>query len=399
MSHPLDADATCTRLQDAGVDLFAGVPCSITEPLRAVAAARGRYVPCTIEGEAVALLAGAWLAGVRGAALLQSSGLGHAINPLSTLCLPYGIPVPLVISWRGEPDTEDALHHRPMGEALPGVLSALDIPAAPLRAVPDVTARARALFESRACAAWLLSRGDLTPFSAPPTPHEAGQPASTAARVFAGGSPLQRDDVVAALAARVQNDACVSTTGYLSRALATHALPGAFYMQGSMGFALAIGAGIAHVRPAHAVTVIDGDGALLMRLGGLATVGALAPRKLTHVVVDNGAYASTGGQPVPGATDFARAALACGYRRAARCSGADGLADALTWLDDSRASRSEALTPSAEARSASVGGDGPTLLHVDVARATDTREQAPPRPTESPREIADRVRAHLAERA
>ena len=116
----------------------------------------------------------------------------------------------------------------------------------------------------------------------------------------------------------------------------------------------------------------DGDGAALMRLGTLATVGAMGPRNFLHVVLDNAAYASTGGQATvsPG-VDFAGVARACGYARAGVCSGIDGLDPAMDWL-------CEGL------------GRGPALLHL----AIDRREAADlERPKISPPEIAEMFRA------
>jgi phosphonopyruvate decarboxylase len=140
-----------------------------------------------------------------------------------------------------------------------------------------------------------------------------------------------------------------------------------FPMQGSMGFAPAIALGLARTLPERAVHVLDGDGALIMRLGVLATIGACAPARFVHVVFDNGTYASTGRQlTVSPCVDFARVALACGYAAAARCTGRDALGAALDWA------------------AGAVGG-GPVLLHV----AVDEREAADlERPALSPQEIA-----------
>lgn len=88
-----------------------------------------------------------------------------------------------------------------------------------------------------------------------------------------------------------------------------------FYVLDSMGLPVAIGLGIALGRPPAAgkVVVIEGDGGLLMGLSALATVGHLQPSNLLIVVLDNGTYASTGGQPTAAATtDFVALAQACG---------------------------------------------------------------------------------------
>jgi phosphonopyruvate decarboxylase len=114
----------------------------------------------------------------------------------------------------------------------------------------------------------------------------------------------------------------------------------------------------------------------MMRLGSLATAAALAPSGLVHVVLDNGTYGSTGGQPASaGRIDFARVGLACGLRQAATCLGREGLPDAMRW-----------------ARGAA--GHGPVLLHV---RISALEAEASERPGRAPEEIADRFRAFLAE--
>ena len=73
--------------------------------------------------------------------------------------------------------------------------------------------------------------------------------------------------------------------------------PNQFYMLGSMGLASSIGLGIALACPDRRVVAIDGDGAVLMNLGTLVTIADQAPRNYLLVIIDNGAYGSTGGQP------------------------------------------------------------------------------------------------------
>jgi phosphonopyruvate decarboxylase len=185
---------------------------------------------------------------------------------------------------------------------------------------------------------------------------------------FGTGALPSRSDVLGAWLERHPADLAVSTTGFMSREVSAHGLVDRhFPMQGSMGFAAAIGLGLARRVPERRVHVLDGDGALIMRLGSLATVGALGPRHFIHLVVDNATYASTGGQlTVSPRVDFASAALACGYRAAGSCRGADGLAEALTW-----ASRQ--------------AGEGPLLLQIAV---NENEAEGLARPLLSPPEIA-----------
>ena len=91
-----------------------------------------------------------------------------------------------------------------------------------------------------------------------------------------------------------------------------------------MGGASAMGLGVALHTP-RPVVVLDGDGAALMKLGNLATIGSRAPANLVHVVLDNGVHDSTGGQAtVSASVDFAAVALACGYASGASCDSLRG---------------------------------------------------------------------------
>jgi phosphonopyruvate decarboxylase len=330
----------------------------------------------------VAFAAGVWLGGGTGAVLMQNSGLGNAVNPLVSLAIPYRIPMLLAVSWRGEAGRPDAVHHFPMGAATHGLLRLLCVEPRTLRDDADLAelgSAVRAGLAGRRQEALVVPRGLFpkepaaapAPAAAPPTPVLGPQR-------FEGGRPATRAEAVAAIHEACRDVAIVSTTGYASRELALHGPhDGRFYMQGSMGFALAIALGVARVRPRQPVLVLDGDGALLMRLGSLATAAVLRPPQLVHVVLDNGTYGSTGGQPtVSAGVDFPAAAIACGYRSAATCAGREGMSDALAWL---------------------LGrlGSGPALLHLRISAVEgDARE----RPERAPHEIADAFRAWLATR-
>lgn len=382
----LDPRLLFTALRGAGIRSFAGVPCSILThlTLEAEASADVDYVAASVEGEAVSVAAGGWLAGGLGAALMQNSGLGNAVNPLASLCLPYEIPVLMIVSWRGEPGKKDAVHHAPMGAATPGLLELFGIPVTVLREDSDVEAcvndATRYMQKERRPAALIVPRGlfakgesDDGRRTPPVLAGDAGRRRDAAVRRYDGGALPSRSELLDAWLARFPDALAVSTTGFMSREVSAHGhFDRHFPMQGSMGFAPAIALGVARTRPGRPVHVLDGDGALIMRMGSLATIGAYAPERLVHLVVDNGTYASTGGQlTVSPQIDFAAAALACGYAAAASCVGRDGLGEALTFA-------------------AEATGAGPVLLHV----AVDEREaEGLDRPKLSPQEIADAFRA------
>ncbi|MEM9553540.1 MAG: phosphonopyruvate decarboxylase [Acidobacteriota bacterium] len=366
-----------------GFTELAGVPCSTLRPLMAEVEHRPglRYLTVSAEGEAIAYAAGAWLAGSRGVALLQNSGLGNVLNPLASLAIPYRIPVLLIMTWRGRPEHDDAAHHRPTGAATPSILSSLGIPwklideqTPPLDALRWAD---RVLEEERRPVVLLVSRRTWAPVDDPdrahrPAPRCDGEIPSPQLRV--GNSRPGRGDVVAAVTELFADEPIVATTGYMSRALSRGGCrENHFYMQGSMGFAPTLGLGIASVRPELRVFVLDGDGALLMQLGSLATIGAAAPRNLVHIVVDNGVYASTGGQPTASrVVSFPNLVSACGYARVRSCASGDELIDDLVW-----AARRD---------------QGPSLLRIAIHR----REPTPlERPAATPAQITESFRRSL----
>jgi phosphonopyruvate decarboxylase len=160
----------------------------------------------------------------------------------------------------------------------------------------------------------------------PARPPAPGPGTVAAAAAVARGAMLE-----AVLGATGPADALVATTGYTGRELyALGDRPGHFYMVGSMGCALSVGLGIATAQPERRVIVLDGDGALLMRLGALATAGYYRPARLVHVLLDNGVHESTGGQgTVSPSVDFCALARACGYPRAVTAADPAALGAAL----------------------------------------------------------------------
>ena len=113
----IEADDFLGPARQKGFDFYTGVPCSYLTPLinRVINDPANRYVGAASEGEAVAIAAGAWLAGRRTVVMCQNSGLGNAVNPLTSLNAPFRIPTLLVVTWRGQPGLEDEPQHAMMG--------------------------------------------------------------------------------------------------------------------------------------------------------------------------------------------------------------------------------------------------------------------------------------------
>jgi phosphonopyruvate decarboxylase len=365
----------------AGFDTFSGVPCSLAGPLfrRIEARADLRYVGAVNEGDAVAIAAGAWLAGRGSGVICQNSGFANTINPLASLNAPYEIPVLMVVTMRGEPGMKDEPQHEVMGRITPGLLESLGIAVAPFPrtadALPAALAEARDALAARRSRALLLGKGTIADDGHGEAVHEGTLPRGVELR-FDGGVPMKRFEAIERLLAMAPPDAAiVSTTGMCSRELFTlDDRDRNFYVVGSMGCALPIGLGVA-LNHAGPVVVIDGDGAALMRMGSLATAGQYAPGNLVHVILDNGAHDSTGGQrTVSPGVDFAGVALACGYGLAATCRDAAGLEAAFR---------------------AACASTRPALIRVRIERGAMPNLG---RPTIGPPDVARRFRSFLAAR-
>lgn len=365
-----------------GIDFYAGVPCSYLTPLiNAVASSRTlSYVGSASEGEAVAVAAGAWLAGRQTVVMCQNSGLGNAVNPLTSLNHPFRIPTLLVVTWRGEPGQKDEPQHTLMGRITQDLLRTMEVPQGVFprsgAAVgPALDAACAAMAEGVPYA--LVMHQDSVLPGVLDEPARAVQAAGSYHDHRAGGERPARAAVLERLLSEIPAAAAVvATTGKCGRELFTlEDRAQHLYQVGSMGCASGMGLGVALNTPRQ-VVVLDGDGAALMKLGSLATIGAQGPAGLVHVLLDNGVHDSTGGQAtVSAGVDFARVALACGYRAAMDCDDVAGFSAAFR----------EAL-----------GVAGPTLLRVRIRPGSMAKLG---RPTVAPHEVAHRFRAFLAQPA
>jgi len=375
----IEADAFLDAAAARGTTFYTGVPCSYLTPLINRVASRPGvpYVGAASEGEAVAVAARAWLGGQGACVMMQNSGLGNAVNPLTSLNHPFRIPALLVVTWRGEPGFKDEPQHALMGRVTGALLDAIEVPhgvfpqdAADI--APALDAAAAAMDAGRPYAL-VMHQGSVRedgldePARPPPPPG-----ARTDLRAH-GDRPTRAALLERMLATLPPDAAVVATTGKCGRELFTLSDREAhLYQVGSMGCASGMGLGVA-LATGRRTVVLDGDGAALMKLGTLATVGAQQPARLLHVLLDNGVHDSTGGQATasPG-VDFPGVALACGYRAAWACDDAPGFDAALR---------------------AALATTGPVLVH---ARIRPGSMASLGRPTVAPHEVAQRFRAFLA---
>ena len=377
----ISAQAFLGPAAERGFDFYSGVPCSFLTAIinRTIGDPSLDYVGAASEGEAVAIAAGAWLAGRGSVVMCQNSGLGNAVNPLTSLNHPFRIPLLLIVAWRGQPGLDDEPQHRLMGQITGALLDVIEVPWRPFPkrdseiggALEEAQAR---MGHSGLPFALVMEKGSVREEGL----DEPEAPARARGRrgdYREGGPRPARAEVLERFLAMVPAEAAViASTGKCGRELFTLAdKPQHLYQVGSMGCASAMGLGLA-LNTGRPVVVLDGDGAALMKLGSLATIGARAPGNLLHLVLDNGVHDSTGGQATASRTvDFADVALACGYRSAAACDSVEGFERAF-----------------AEARSR----PGPHLLHLHI---TPGSMAGLGRPTVAPAEVAQRFKAFIGE--
>lgn len=335
-----------------GIDFFAGVPDSLLKNVCAFISDTldGRHnIIAANEGGAVGLAAGHYLAtGHIPCVYMQNSGEGNAINPLASLTdrEVYHIPVLLVIGWRGEPGVHDEPQHVKQGKVTIPLLDAMGIRNEILSQEEDgfreqLERAVRYMTESGEAFAFIVRKGTFEPY--------------TPQRKEANEYPLSREEAIQRVAdALGPKDVVVSTTGMISRELFEYREACGdgherdFLTVGSMGHASQIALGIAMEKTDRRVWCFDGDGAALMHLGSMAIIADRAPENYVHVIFNNGAHDSVGGQPTVGLkVSFTEMAKAVGYKEAILATTAEELDSALK---------------------ATVGKGGPSLLEVRVHR-------------------------------
>ena len=375
----IDSEAFLEAAKARGFDFYTGVPCSFLTPLinRVISDRATDYVGAASEGEAVAIAAGAWLAGRGPVAMCQNSGLGNTINPLTSLNWPFQIPTLLIVTWRGQPGHKDEPQHVLMGRITAPLLDSADVRHRPFPTIDDdiapaLDAAAAAMAETGLPFAFIMEKDAVAEAALEQTPPPA-RPRGHKLDLRRGGDPVTRIAALErVLAVLPETAAIIATTGKCGRELFTLAdRPQHLYQIGSMGGASAMGLGVA-LNVQRPVVVLDGDGAALMKLGNMATIGAQAPDNLLHVILDNGVHDSTGGQATVSANvDFVAVAIACGYARAVSCDDLAGLEQALR---------------------AALAEPGPHLVHLRIAPGSLAKLG---RPTVKPAEVARRFRDFL----
>jgi|TARA_B100000315_G_scaffold185427_1_gene174566 phosphonopyruvate decarboxylase len=375
----ISADDFIIPAHERGYDFYTGVPCSFLTPFinRAILSDKTDYVGAASEGEAVAIAAGAWLAGRKTIVMCQNSGLGNCVNPITSLNFPFRIPTLLITTWRGQPGLKDEPQHELMGPITQSLMELMRVqcktfPSEKAQISGTLDAAEKVIAESNLPFGFIMEKGAVGPEELDQAPTEPKPPGSNQ-DLRSGTIDANRYQTLEKTLEIVSDEtALIATTGKCGRELFTIAdRPQHFYQVGSMGGASGMGLGVA-LNTDKPVVVLDGDGAALMKMGSLATIGAYAPDNLTHVVLDNGVHDSTGGQAtVSPHVDFAQVALACGFRHAATTDNLSGFGEALSMASEN---------------------DGPSLIHAKITTGSIDNLG---RPTVKPQDVAHRFRKFI----
>ncbi len=372
----LDPQQFGQALAGHGFRFYAGVPCSFLKSLINYAINHETYISATNEGDAVATAAGASLAGEKAVVLLQNSGLGNAVSPLTSLTHTFKVPVLVVVSWRGGPGHSDEPQHELMGRITSSMLETMAIETEVLaethEAVAEQLERANACIEGGQSFALVVPKGRFDQHQLQNT--QSAAPQDWDGDINEQKTPIaNRTEALNTINNHPTNGVVLATTGKTGRELfEVQDRPNYFYQVGSMGCISALGLGIALNKPNLPVIVIDGDGAALMRLGSWATNGFYAPKNLCHILLDNDAHDSTGGQATAStAIKFPEAAKSMNYARTISVSSLEQLKDELkAWESSPKLS----------------------LIHVKITTGSPSDLG---RPTITPEEVATRFKRYI----
>lgn len=327
-------------LRQNSIDFFTGVPDSL---LKSICAYISDHTDATNniiaanEGGAVGLATGYHLAtGKIPLVYLQNSGIGNCVNPFLSLTDPdvYSIPMLVMIGWRGEPGVHDEPQHIKQGKVTLDLLKSLDVdylvlPDSLEAGTSTINEAIQLAKEKNKPVALVVKKGTFEPYSLK--------------RKITETYRLKREDAIESIVEKTGDGILISTTGMASRELFEireklgHDHSKDFLTVGSMGHTNQIALGIALQNPQKNVYCLDGDGALLMHMGSLGIIGASNAQNYKHILLNNGAHDSVGGQPTVGFNmDFCTIAKSAGYKTAVRVDSLESLAKAMDTLNSEK---------------------------------------------------------------
>lgn len=326
------------KLRENGIDCFAGVPDSLLKNFCAYITDHcdhNHNIITANEGAAVGIAAGHYLAtGQPACVYMQNSGEGNIINPLASLTDPevYNIPVLLLIGWRGRPGVHDEPQHVKQGKVTTGLLNTMginfDVLSKEEEKVEKQISKAIKALHDKEVYALVIEKDTFEEYQLQ--------------NVEKNNLAMSREEAIRIVTSALgDRDCIVSTTGMISRELFEYRAAMSqgherdFLTVGSMGHASQIALGIAMEQPHRRVWCFDGDGAVIMHMGSMAIVANKEPKDYVHVVFNNGAHDSVGGQPTVGLKiNLPAVAKAVGYKATASVDNEADLVAALKSLSE-----------------------------------------------------------------
>ena len=291
---------------------FIGVPDSLLSDL--TNNFNKNHIISANEGNAVGIAIGSYMGSIKPSVVyLQNSGIGNLLNPLISLAdmEVYSFPLFMIIGWRGKPGTKDEPQHIKQGKITEKLLKIMDIP----YKVLNKNEHPQKILDEL----WLIMNKQSRPVA-------LLIDQDTLIKEKINKLPIKslyetREQIIGTIIKNTnKNDILIATTGKTGRELFEirqkfKLNSNDFLTVGGMGHASSIALGIAIEKPDNSIICLDGDGALLMHMGALSTIGKVSPKNFIHILLNNFSHDSVGGQPTGSENiDFKRLVKSCGYK-------------------------------------------------------------------------------------
>jgi len=322
----IEAKEFIEAARELGFVRYTGVPCSFLTPFinYVINDNALEYIASTNEGDALATTSGSVIGGQRSIVMMQNSGLGNAVSPITSLSYIFRIPFLIIVTHRGEPGVKDEPQHELMGQITEELFNTMQIPSETFPSetkeiIPALQRAEKFMSKEHRPYAFIIKKGSIAPQKLDKKMIKDITKSETEIRSLFDEklTHLDRNTVLRHIInhTSVDDSILIATTGFTGRELfSINDRVNHIYMVGSMGCASSFGLGLALARPDLKIIVIDGDGAGLMRMGNFATIGTYASNNFIHILLDNEVHDSTGGQStVSKNINFAMIAKACGY--------------------------------------------------------------------------------------
>ncbi|KIL37051.1 3-phosphonopyruvate decarboxylase [Cohnella kolymensis] len=309
------------ELQRIGFAFYSGVPCSYLNSLINYAINEGEYVAAANEGDGIAIASGALLGGKKPVVLMQNSGLANAVSPLVSLNYPFRIPILGFVSLRGEPGISDEPQHELMGRITEKLLDLMQVKwiylSSDLKTAKRQLLLAAKYVDRNQPFFFVVRKGTFEQEPLKEQEFSLRANRQKAVKQTIDELPTRHQALKVIDSWKDSKTVLLATTGKTGRQLyEIKDAPGNLYMVGSMGCVGSLGLGLALTKQSFDIVSIDGDGSILMRMGSLATNGYYSPSNMIHILLDNNAHDSTGGQrTVSHNVNFVEVASACGYAK------------------------------------------------------------------------------------